>query len=174
MHARSAENEVWMQMTGWPPSKSGCWLRMDGAVPLGIQGLIPDEPAYISILGYLQTTGFADASRTSLAGTLDLEVAASLLQGQLFKYIDISESQLASGTVPVQIGLNDRRITRVSMAGTDMLAAIREVKGTVTGQSVAALKYSTYTVSYPSEQLPTDISTPPLDLVMDVDGPDCH
>jgi hypothetical protein len=175
MHAVSAEGSVWMQMRGWPPPQRGCWLLLaGGSVPLGIQGLLPDEPTYISIVGYLHTLGFADTSHASLAGTLDLGAAASLLQAQLLEDIEISRSQLSRGEVPVAIGLDDQRISDLAVSGTDMLAAIETAGGTVTGQSRDALRASVFTVRYPSDQLPAKISAPPANLVMEMGEPGCR
>jgi hypothetical protein len=175
MKARSADGSVWMQMRGWPPPQRGCWLLLpDGNAPLGIQGLAPLEPTYISIVAHLHTLGFADASHASLAGTLDLDAAASLLQAQLLEKIEISQSQLSRGEAPVDIGLDDQRISEVAVSGTGMLKAIEAAGGTVTGLSVDALRASRFTVRYPSNQLPAKISAPRANLVMEMGDSGCR
>lgn len=85
-------------MTGWPEPRAGCGLEMDpGDVPVGILAMMPDQPAYIRVLGALSTTGFSDETEHSLVGSMPLSAAGRLLPGQTVQQFDITATQFAKG-----------------------------------------------------------------------------
>lgn len=174
MYARGFGDASWMQMRGWPPSAAGCWLDMNGQAPLGIQALTPPEPSYVGVLAHLHADSFAVSSRDTLAGELDLPVALTLLQAQLFEFIEVTTVQIADAKVPVDIGYKGQRITTVTMSGPDVMTSIEDAGGTVTSMSRTALENSDYTVTYPTQAKGSRLAPPPSNLVMTGETIGCH
>lgn len=78
MEVRSVGDKVWMQLHGWPADRRDCWLLMPpGTVPVGVNAMQQVEPAYVTALGGLHTTGFLDMRQETLVGELDLADARS-------------------------------------------------------------------------------------------------
>ena len=173
MHARSVGGSAWMQMEDWPSSARGCWLATEGGAPLGIQGLTPHEPFYISMLQFLRADGFADEPGT-IAGHLELTGALGLLQAQLLEYIELSPSQKATGAVPVQIEYEGERLTTVRMSGTDVMTSIEDGGGKVVGQFRTSLEVLDFAVSYAADAAGDEVVPPPADLLMQDPSMGCH
>lgn len=170
--AVSTDGRVWMQ-TDWEGPRAGCWLALGPEeVPVGIVALRPNEPAYVSALGYLSASRFTDESRRALEGSLRLDAAVSLLTGQLLENI-ADLANLEREAVPVLVGLDGTRVSRITVDGGDLLAAIARSGATANAKAQTVLKATSVTVDYPRPG-PVEIAPPPLDLQFTADAESCR
>lgn len=175
MHTRSVGGEVYMQMVGWPPPRTGCWLPMaPGAVPVGILALRPDEPAYVSVLADLTARGFDAADGSVVLADLGLRFAALLMSGQSLEGADATAGALTDAVVPVTVTLAGARIRTLRMAGEDISAAFRDAGVTLSLDTRLALPSLNYSITYDlaaAELVAVGpIVAPPEDLVMTLDS----
>lgn len=174
MRARSTSGSVWMQ-TDWSDARAGCWLTLKkGEVPLGIQAMRPDEPAYVSVLGSLRANRFANDSRDALFGDIDLGAALSLMTSQLLQRIDTTSADLRAERVPLQMGYDGRRISGLAINGIDLLDVLEHAGATVGADAEAVLKDTSFIVNYPKVKRVADVSPPPADLQFFAGTPGCH
>jgi hypothetical protein len=124
MHVRSTAGSTYMQMETWPVEQRKCWVVMGpNKVPIGMQAMLPDEPAYVTLPGHITALGFADDSRTELRGDVDLGSALYLLTATVVDELDVPPA--ATGRrVPVTMTMKDGRLTRIKLSGQDMAAAL--------------------------------------------------
>lgn len=168
MESRSTDGTVWMQMRDWPAPMTGCWLEMGpGQVPVGIQAMQPDEPTYISILGHLRTSGYANEAETLMDGDLGANAAFSLLSAQVIEELDLSLPE--DERVPVEIGVDDARVTHVTMAGSDLRQLLADSVA-ADGPSDLMLEVLETTVSYTLPDEVPDVAEPSTDLVVTTDA----
>jgi hypothetical protein len=167
MNVRSVGDTTWMQVEGWPDRAAGCWLPIGTRqVPVGIQGLTPGEPGYVSLLADLTTPTFTGLSRSAMKAELALPAASALLQAQLFRHIELSEAQASKGSVEVDVSYEGNRLTRVELSGGDMLRAIEKAGGSVTSTSRTVLENTNYRVDFLAPGTTISVTVPPKALVM--------
>lgn len=170
----STNGLIWMQMD-WTDARAGCWLTLaKGEVPLGILAMRPHEPAYITLLGHLNATGFTDESRNALHGELGLNAAISLMSASLVEQVDTEASALEGAKVPVMMGYDGDRISGIGMNGADLLAALEGAGATVGTEARTALERVVVTVNYPTTDKPAAVSAPPRNLQFTAGTPGCQ
>lgn len=146
---QSTGGRVIMQMEEWDEPRAGCWLRMSPTqVPLGIAALVPVEPIYVTLLGYLHATGFADNSRNVVEGSLDMQVAMRLLTGRLLEQIDLDEAKSPDARAPVEVALAGGRVERLKLAGSSLAAALEDAGGSIGDMAASALDSMDVEITY--------------------------
>lgn len=174
MLTRSTGGTVFMQMEEWDEPWAGCWLRMSPTqVPLGIAALVPDEPIYVSLLGYLRATGFADESQNVVEGSLDIQVAMRLLTGRVLEQIDLDEPKSPKARVPVEVALAGGRVERLRLAGSSMATAIEDAGGSIGVMAASALDSMDVEVTYREAAGGDVVKEPDPSSVFDGDKAGC-
>jgi len=161
MRTIATAGTLWMQMAEWTDEAEGCWLTLEpGQTPLGVLAMLPEEPAYVSLLAYVQAIEFADETRSSIRAELAISRAMYLLTGKFVQLIDPDPTTPRKGRVPVLIGYDGRRITDLTLQGSDLAAALVDAGADPTDQARAALDATEITIEYPKSDAPRAVSAP--------------
>ena len=160
-HAVSSEGRVWMQMEEWEPPASGCWLQMGRQeVPLGVTGGQPGIPAYLALPRIMRVHGYVD-SQATLRATLRLDVAATMLPGQVLKKLEgVTRKRARAEDVGLVVHLDGSRLEGYEMEGSAFRRAWAYAGGSITPEAAQALTDVAFRVRFPESQKPRKARVP--------------
>jgi len=179
MLVRATDDDVFVQLSGWPESVAGCWLRMGpGESPIGLLAMTPKLPFHIGLLGTLHAVDFAPGDDTVIVARTQLRSALLLLSGPVAQSIALTAAQARDARVPVGVLTTDGVVTDVSLRGADVVQSVEAAGGTVPAETAAGLAKLDLTLRYqPSPDGAQPVTPPAPGLVMtsaDLAGHGCR
>ena len=179
MLARATNDDVFIQLSSWPETVAGCWLRMGpGESPIGLLAMTPKLPFHIGLLGTLHAVDFAPGDDTVIVARTQLRSALLLLSGPVAQSIALTAAQARDARVPVGVLTTDGVVTDVSLRGADVVQSVEAAGGTVPAETAAGLAKLDLTLRYqPSPDGAQPVTPPAPGLVMtsaDLAGHGCR
>jgi hypothetical protein len=162
------------QLESWTGAQAGCWLAMQpGTVPLGIQAMLPGQPAYVGALRFIRALGFDSNDPSVIVGQVPLASALSLVTGQVTATMQPLFKDGMAGVVNVTITLTKDGVTGIKIPGTAILKTLKRAATKVPAEVSTYLEGDTETLEFPEADAPEPIKEPAKDLVYFADRDGC-